>query len=115
MSVSDNDGVNSDLELAWQYTVTTPILAKDAIQALLIMWGAMADAEAFRHHPAASIRSWILERTREIVRNYPASMNTIDTEFMDRESGILFGSPHRVEKPYIFVTQTIDDVVPVYE
>lgn len=98
MAKEEKQSSLANLIMTWQYTMTTPILAKDAIQALLIMWGAMADTEVFRHHPATLIRSWILEQTRQIFRNYPVTVNTVDAEFMDRESGILFGSPERTEK-----------------
>jgi hypothetical protein len=79
----------ANIIMTWQYIITTPILAKDAVQALLVMWGAIADLEKFRHHSIASIQSWILEQTRGISRDYPS--HNIDADFMDRESGILFG------------------------
>jgi hypothetical protein len=62
------------------------------------MWGVMADIEMFRHHPASSVRYWIMEQTRQIFRDHPENMSSINSEFMDRESGILFGSPERTEK-----------------
>lgn len=80
----------ANLIMSWQYTLTTPILAKDSIQALVVMWGGMSDTEKFRQHSAVSIRSWILEQTREIFRHYPD--HKVDAKFMDRESGVLFGS-----------------------
>lgn len=86
----------ANLIMTWQYTLTTPILAKDAIQALLVMWGGISDMATFRDHSVGSIRDWVLAQTREIFRNYPP--NKVDTKFMDRESGILFGTPERIRE-----------------
>ena len=51
----------------------------------------MADLEAFRHHPAASIRLWILQQARGVFRN--GSPNAVDDDFMNKEIGVLFGNP----------------------
>ena len=81
----------ANLIMCWQYILSTPVVAKDSIQVLLVLWGAIADLEKFRHHSIASIQAWILEQTRAIFRDYPSQ--NVDVDFMDRESGILFGRP----------------------
>ena len=51
----------------------------------------MADIEAFRHHSAASVGLWILQRGRGVFRN--SSSNAVDDDFVNKESGGLFDNP----------------------
>jgi len=75
--------------MAWQsVSRASDPFGKDMQQALVVLWGALADMQTFRNLPSSVVRSWVLRRFRQLLADWPLE---ISAATLDEASDLLAG------------------------